>query len=176
MASAIQGNQRQLASLTQVFPSSWLTCKLELYLEVPLSGEQPLHQIAPDDLLLFVKLYDPVQHHLTYLGSQYASRTQKLPELLPMLNQMAGFSEGMALEVKLRLVPCCLTAEQAAMHVSSWCSAQNTQGVSTYAEGILHLCCCFTRDHLERGCDCWRRQPGFKLSRVWLEVVVVPGR
>ena len=78
---------------------------------MPLSGEQPLHQIDPHELLLFVKLYDPVQQHLTYLGSQYARKTQKLPELLPMLNEMAGFPEGTSLEVKLRLDSCQLEAE-----------------------------------------------------------------
>ena len=89
-----------------------LTSELELYLEVPLSMEQPLHPIHPHDLLLFVKLYDPVHQHLTCLGSRYARRTQKLPELLPILNKMAGFPEGTALEVKLRLGSCRWTAEQ----------------------------------------------------------------
>lgn len=72
---------------------------LRLYLEVPSAEGRPLHQRAPDEFLLFFKLYDPVQQRLAYLGSFYARKAQKLPDLVPALNKMAGFPEGTALEV-----------------------------------------------------------------------------
>lgn len=72
---------------------------LRLYLEVPSSEGRPLHSKAPDEFLLFFKLYDPVKERLTYLGQFYARKAHKLPDLVPMLNKMAGFAEGTALEV-----------------------------------------------------------------------------
>ena len=50
-------------------------------------------------LLLFVKLYDPVQEVLAYLGSFHAQRQEKLPDIVPTLNRMAAFCEGTELQV-----------------------------------------------------------------------------
>lgn len=83
--------------------------ELQLYLEVPLVEGRPLHQRAPDEFLLFFKLYDPAKQRLSYLGSFYARKAQKLPDLVPMLNKMAGFPEGTALEVSST---CSLRAEK----------------------------------------------------------------
>ena len=75
--------------------------QLQRYLEVPAFDQQPLHSQTPDEILLFFKLYDPVQQRLSYLGSLYARKAQKLPNLSPMLNKMASFPEGTPLVVSI---------------------------------------------------------------------------
>ena len=54
------------------------TEQLWLYLEEG-TKEKPLVHIAPDNILLFFKLYDPKRQMLSYLGRCYAWDTNKLP-------------------------------------------------------------------------------------------------
>lgn len=46
------------------------------------------------DVLLFFKLYDPKQKKIHYCGHSYLPVTSKLTELVPLLNERAGFPAG----------------------------------------------------------------------------------
>lgn len=64
-----------------------------------------------DEILLFLKLYDPVKESLSFLGSCFAKLHWKLQDLLPLLNSKAAFPEGTPLEVHCLAshshLPCC---------------------------------------------------------------------
>ena len=74
------------------------TQELWLYLEEA-KDNKPLVPIAPDNILLFFKLYDPKRQTLSYLGRCYAWETNRLPALMPFLRRKAGYTDGVALEV-----------------------------------------------------------------------------
>ncbi|XP_019434162.1 PREDICTED: ubiquitin carboxyl-terminal hydrolase 12-like isoform X1 [Lupinus angustifolius] len=68
--------------------------ELKLFLEVELGLD--LRPIAPpektkDDILLFIKLYDPVKEELRYVGRRFVKSTGKPSEIIKMLNEMAGY-------------------------------------------------------------------------------------
>ena len=72
--------------------------ELRLYLETALDGK-PLRPVTMDDLLLFVKLYDPVKESLSFLGRFLTKPHYNVQQLVPLLNRKAGFPEGTSLEV-----------------------------------------------------------------------------
>ncbi|CAL0307513.1 unnamed protein product [Lupinus luteus] len=68
--------------------------ELKLFLEVELGLD--LRPIAPpektkDDILLFIKLYDPEKEELRYVGRRFVKSTGKPSEIIKMLNEMAGY-------------------------------------------------------------------------------------
>ncbi|KAF5189288.1 Ubiquitin carboxyl-terminal hydrolase, partial [Thalictrum thalictroides] len=69
--------------------------ELKLFLEVELGPE--LIPISPpektkEDILLFFKFYDPKKEELRYVGRLFVKGSGKPIEILPKLNEMAGFS------------------------------------------------------------------------------------
>eukprot|EP00899_Mesostigma_viride_P026981 jgi/Mesvir1/7468/Mv25119-RA.2 len=80
------------------------TAGLDLWLEPPAQGAGPdvpatLPQVAPDDLLLFFKLYDPVEEKLSYVGHLFARSGWKVSELCPHMRQLAGYPADVTLAV-----------------------------------------------------------------------------
>lgn len=76
--------------------------ELWLYLEEA-KNNRPLVPIAPDNILLFFKLYDPKRQTLSYLGRCYAWETNRLPALVPFLRRKAGYTGNVALEVSAQV-------------------------------------------------------------------------
>ncbi|KAL1494339.1 hypothetical protein ABEB36_009953 [Hypothenemus hampei] len=66
-----------------------------IFLELlpPDSGQTSLPAFDKDhDVILFFKLYDPKQKKIHYCGHAYVAITQKLRDIVPMLNERAGFA------------------------------------------------------------------------------------
>ncbi|XP_047307163.1 ubiquitin C-terminal hydrolase 12-like isoform X2 [Impatiens glandulifera] len=69
--------------------------ELKLFLEVELGPD--LHPIPPslktkEEILLFFKLYDPLKEELRYVGHLFVKASAKPTEILPKLNELAGFA------------------------------------------------------------------------------------
>ncbi|KAL9266601.1 Ubiquitin C-terminal hydrolase 13-like protein [Drosera capensis] len=76
--------------------------ELKLFLEVELGPD--LQPVPPpdktkDDILLFFKLYDPEKEELRYVGRLFVKGTDKPPEILAKLNQMAGYAPDEEIEI-----------------------------------------------------------------------------
>ncbi|XP_030962283.1 ubiquitin carboxyl-terminal hydrolase 12-like isoform X1 [Quercus lobata] len=76
--------------------------ELKLFLEVELG--QDLQPVPPpertkEDILLFFKLYDPSKEELRYVGRLFVKVSGKPVEILPKLNEMAGFSADEEIEL-----------------------------------------------------------------------------
>ncbi|KAI3734586.1 hypothetical protein L6452_14057 [Arctium lappa] len=76
--------------------------ELKLFLEVEVG--QDLRPIPPpektkEEILLFFKLYDPSKEELRYVGRLFVKGTGKPIEILPKLNEMAGFGREEELEL-----------------------------------------------------------------------------
>lgn len=85
--------------------------ELKLFLEVEIGLD--LHPIAPpdrtkEDILLFFKLYDPVKEELRFIGRLFVKGTSKPSEILPKLNEMAGYApdEEIDLFEEIKFEPC----------------------------------------------------------------------
>ncbi|XP_066139547.1 ubiquitin carboxyl-terminal hydrolase 7 isoform X1 [Euwallacea fornicatus] len=65
-----------------------------IFLELlpPESGLTSLPQFEKNDVMLFFKLYDPKQKKIHYCGHAYVPVHGKLSELVPLLNERAGFA------------------------------------------------------------------------------------
>ncbi|WOL20666.1 ubiquitin carboxyl-terminal hydrolase 12 isoform X9 [Canna indica] len=84
--------------------------ELKLFLEVELGVD--LHPCSPpdktkEDILLFFKLYDPEKEELRYVGRLLVKGFAKPVEVLPKLNEMAGFtpSEDIELYEEIKFEP-----------------------------------------------------------------------
>eukprot|EP00899_Mesostigma_viride_P016141 jgi/Mesvir1/24528/Mv21868-RA.1 len=51
-----------------------------------------LHEKGPDDILLFFKLYDPVQEKLRYVGHSIVRSSCRVPDVCPLMRQLAGYA------------------------------------------------------------------------------------
>ncbi|KMT11619.1 hypothetical protein BVRB_5g109330 [Beta vulgaris subsp. vulgaris] len=85
--------------------------ELKLFLEVEIGLD--LHPIAPpdrtkEDILLFFKLYDSVKEELRFIGRLFVKGTSKPSEILPKLNEMAGYApdEEIDLFEEIKFEPC----------------------------------------------------------------------
>ncbi|XP_024443312.2 ubiquitin C-terminal hydrolase 12 isoform X2 [Populus trichocarpa] len=85
--------------------------ELKLFLEVELGLD--LRPIAPpektkEDILLFIKLYDPEKQELRYVGRLFVKNSSKPIEILAKLNQMAGFASEEEIELyeEIKFEPC----------------------------------------------------------------------
>ncbi|KAH7420842.1 hypothetical protein KP509_13G025300 [Ceratopteris richardii] len=76
---------------------------LKLFLEVNRSKDQKLPQRPPDkardDILLFIKLYDPIKEEFRYVGRTFVKANGKPREILEELNEMAGFAPNQEIDL-----------------------------------------------------------------------------
>ncbi|CAN4109417.1 unnamed protein product [Withania somnifera] len=96
--------QEELQSVGQLREISNKTnnAELKLFLEVEcglglIPG--PLPDKSKDDILLFFKLYDPEKEELRYVGRLFVKSTSKPVEILPKLNELAGFAPDQEIEL-----------------------------------------------------------------------------
>ncbi|XP_037093906.1 ubiquitin carboxyl-terminal hydrolase 7-like isoform X1 [Pollicipes pollicipes] len=80
-----------------------------LFLET-LPADRPAGATLPpfdkeSDVLLFFKLYDPRTKQIHYCGHQYIAITSKVRELVPLLNERAGFPADTELQLYEELKP-----------------------------------------------------------------------
>ncbi|XP_030962284.1 ubiquitin carboxyl-terminal hydrolase 12-like isoform X2 [Quercus lobata] len=73
--------------------------ELKLFLEVELGQPVPPPERTKEDILLFFKLYDPSKEELRYVGRLFVKVSGKPVEILPKLNEMAGFSADEEIEL-----------------------------------------------------------------------------
>ncbi|KAJ4454520.1 hypothetical protein PAPYR_10743 [Paratrimastix pyriformis] len=86
-------------------------CRLCLYVACVYmsSADGPLPPVTSENLLVFFKRYDPRSHMTQYLGKSYPLRAITLAQLLPQLQEMAGW-HGVPLSFYLESGPTQLTA------------------------------------------------------------------
>ncbi|CAD6211570.1 unnamed protein product [Miscanthus lutarioriparius] len=65
-------------------------CELHLFLEV-LHPLRVRNMISKDDILVFLKLYDPGQRQLRYVGTLFVKASSRPSCILPKLRTLAGF-------------------------------------------------------------------------------------
>ncbi|XP_056171641.1 ubiquitin C-terminal hydrolase 12-like isoform X3 [Syzygium oleosum] len=76
--------------------------ELKLFLEVDLGLDQvPVSppEKSKEDILLFFKLYNPEKGELRYVGRLFVKSSGRPVEILPRLNEMAGFNQDEELEL-----------------------------------------------------------------------------
>ncbi|KAL0322105.1 UNVERIFIED_CONTAM: Ubiquitin carboxyl-terminal hydrolase 12 [Sesamum calycinum] len=76
--------------------------ELKLFLEVELGLDmQPIPPMekTKEDILLFFKLYDPIEEKLRYVGRLFVKGNGKPMEILKKLNEMAGFAPDEEIEL-----------------------------------------------------------------------------
>ncbi|KAM3236725.1 hypothetical protein P3L10_016762 [Capsicum annuum] len=77
--------------------------ELKLFLEVELCLDlRPLYppgKSTKEDILLFLKLYDPLKERIRYVGRIFVKRSGKPMEILAKLNELAGFSSDEEIEL-----------------------------------------------------------------------------
>ncbi|XP_024983810.1 ubiquitin carboxyl-terminal hydrolase 12-like isoform X1 [Cynara cardunculus var. scolymus] len=76
--------------------------ELKLFLEIEIGVD--LNPLPPpdktkDDILLFFKLYDPEKEELRYVGRSFVKSFSKPVEIIPKLNEMAGFNPDEEIEL-----------------------------------------------------------------------------
>nr|GEW40507.1 ubiquitin carboxyl-terminal hydrolase 12-like isoform X2 [Tanacetum cinerariifolium] len=76
--------------------------ELKLFLEIEIGPD--LNHLPPpdktkDDILLFFKLYDPEKEELRFVGRSFVKSLGKPIEIIPKLNQFAGFSPDEEIEL-----------------------------------------------------------------------------
>ncbi|KAI3696827.1 hypothetical protein L6452_29403 [Arctium lappa] len=76
--------------------------ELKLFLEIEIGVD--LNPLPPpdktkDDILLFFKLYDPEKEELRFVGRSFVKSFGKPIEIIPKLNEMAGFSHDEEIEL-----------------------------------------------------------------------------
>lgn len=96
--SSVTAQHPGMAQAKKAEQSKGDTQELWLYLEEA-KNNKPLVAIAPDNIMLFFKLYDPKRQTLSYLGRCYAWETNRLPALMPFLRRKAGYTDDVVLEV-----------------------------------------------------------------------------
>lgn len=73
--------------------------ELRLYLEVVQENHLTLASKTKDDILLFFKLYDPEKEELRYVGSLFLKASYKASDIVPKLNEIAGFQPDEDIEL-----------------------------------------------------------------------------
>ncbi|XP_038690436.1 ubiquitin carboxyl-terminal hydrolase 12-like isoform X4 [Tripterygium wilfordii] len=78
------------------------TAELKLFLDV--ERGQDLQPIPPpgkskEDILLFFKFYDPLKEELRYVGRLFVKSSGKPVEILPKLNELAGFGANQVVDL-----------------------------------------------------------------------------
>ncbi|VAH64437.1 unnamed protein product [Triticum turgidum subsp. durum] len=73
--------------------------ELRLYLEVVQENHLTLASRTKDDILLFFKLYDPEKEELRYVGNLLLKASSKPSDIVPKLNEIAGFQPDEDIEL-----------------------------------------------------------------------------
>ncbi|KAF7023797.1 hypothetical protein CFC21_036235 [Triticum aestivum] len=73
--------------------------ELRLYLEVVQENHLTLASRTKDDILLFFKLYDPEKEELRYVGNLLLKASSKPSDIVPKLNEIAGFQHDEDIEL-----------------------------------------------------------------------------
>ncbi|XP_076890784.1 ubiquitin C-terminal hydrolase 12-like isoform X3 [Bidens hawaiensis] len=76
--------------------------ELKLFLEVEMGQDSqpvPPPVKTKEEILLFFKLYDPLKEELRYVGRLFVKGTGKPTEILPKLNELAGFAPDEEIEL-----------------------------------------------------------------------------
>eukprot|EP00899_Mesostigma_viride_P017736 jgi/Mesvir1/25964/Mv20952-RA.3 len=72
------------------------TADIKLFLETPVQVgpdvPMALPKKGPDDILLFFKLYDPVEEKLSYVGHSIVRSSCRVPDVCPLLRQLVGYA------------------------------------------------------------------------------------
>ncbi|KAG5583201.1 hypothetical protein H5410_053828, partial [Solanum commersonii] len=93
--------QVQVGQLREV-SNKTTNAELKLFLEVDCGLDLipvPPPDKSKDDILLFFKLYDPEKEELRYVGRLFVKSTSKPIEILPKLNELAGFAPDQEIEL-----------------------------------------------------------------------------
>ncbi|XP_010036572.2 ubiquitin carboxyl-terminal hydrolase 12 [Eucalyptus grandis] len=105
--------QEEAQSVGQLreMPNKASNAKLKLFLEVELGLVQvPVspHKKSEEDILIFFKLYNPEKGELRYVGRLFVKTYGRPIEILPRLNEMAGFNqdEELVLFEEIKFEPC----------------------------------------------------------------------
>ncbi|WMV52526.1 hypothetical protein MTR67_045911 [Solanum verrucosum] len=96
--------QEELQTVGQLREVSNKTTNAELKLFLEVDCGLDLIPVPPpdkskDDILLFFKLYDPEKEELRYVGRLFVKSTSKPIEILPKLNELAGFAPDQEIEL-----------------------------------------------------------------------------
>eukprot|EP00210_Caulerpa_lentillifera_P008576 g8181.t1 len=70
---------------------------VNLYLELPQSGKINLHEIKPDELLLFVKFYDSLHAEMEYIGSLFVSKRERIGDILRKAKALSNLPKDLVL-------------------------------------------------------------------------------
>lgn len=68
---------------------------INIFLELPRSGATTLHEIQPNELLLFIKFYDPLKVALEYAGSLYVGRETYFGTILEEAKALASLHKDL---------------------------------------------------------------------------------
>ncbi|KAL3338231.1 hypothetical protein AABB24_030400 [Solanum stoloniferum] len=75
--------------------NKWNNSELRIYLEVELCLDlrplYPLGKTTREEILLFLKFYDPLKERIRYVGRLFVKESGKPLEILAKLNELAGF-------------------------------------------------------------------------------------
>jgi ubiquitin carboxyl-terminal hydrolase 7 len=98
------GHLREVSSKVQ-------SPELKLFMEVKRGPDLcflPLPEKKKDDILLFFKLYDPEKGSLRYVGRSFEKAGGKPADILPKINEMAGFPPDTEIELyeEIKFEPC----------------------------------------------------------------------
>lgn len=63
---------------------------VNVFLEIPLTGDHLLHEIQPNELLLFFKFYDPLKVVLEYIGCLYVNKKTYFGNILEKAKSLAN--------------------------------------------------------------------------------------
>ncbi|KAI8073083.1 hypothetical protein BC940DRAFT_290503 [Gongronella butleri] len=76
----------------------------KFYLEMA-QGDEPLPEIKPDSILIFLKYFDPSQQQVRGLGHMVVSLSEKVGDIRPRLLERAGLPPNQALELYEEVKP-----------------------------------------------------------------------
>ncbi|XP_038690437.1 ubiquitin carboxyl-terminal hydrolase 12-like isoform X5 [Tripterygium wilfordii] len=75
------------------------TAELKLFLDVERGQPIPPPGKSKEDILLFFKFYDPLKEELRYVGRLFVKSSGKPVEILPKLNELAGFGANQVVDL-----------------------------------------------------------------------------
>uniref|UniRef100_A0A453CKB6 Ubiquitin carboxyl-terminal hydrolase 7 ICP0-binding domain-containing protein n=1 Tax=Aegilops tauschii subsp. strangulata TaxID=200361 RepID=A0A453CKB6_AEGTS len=123
-------NNLSMTSLHKLLSRTFLFLNpdgVKLFLEV-LNDSSP-QNLSNDDGLVFLKLYDPEQTQIRYIGMLFVKASSRPSDILPKLRSLAGFcaDEEMELYEEIKFEP------------SAMCEAIDAN--ITFSESQVPLCC-----------------------------------
>lgn len=67
--------------------------EVKLFLETPPAGQTTLPVLDNNQILLFLKQFDPATESLTYAGHVFANKHAKVASLFPLMRARAGYGD-----------------------------------------------------------------------------------